>query len=595
MEMWPNNYQTLKSSSGFGVDGGTASTPLYLTGDPTQEPQAVPKQYVDYIVNNIPASKVDTGTLAVARLPAFTGDVTSVAGTGNLTLTNTGVTPGTWQRYVVDTKGRVTAGSNLLVTDVPDLDWSKITTGKPTTLAGYGITNGFAKTGGVLTGYLSDQTYPSQPLHASNKDYVDNWFTGSSSELTGSVVKMATEVTPVGFLRCNGSVVSKTQYSALNQIIGGNLPSPYNTVPGEGSPWVNQYQINSSQSQDLTGWATNTPFTTARSGHKCLVTKNRVYVIGGTGSSGDEKTYTAPINADGTIGAWSEDLSLPGVLRDAVLFTVKDKVYLATGFNDRGVTVGIVYVSDINADGTLAGWSFTTSVSYVRRSAQVLVTKSRVYLIGGILSNGAATSSVVSAPINTDGTLGSWTSGTSLPANRFGVCVVTTKNMVHVIGGHSGVGMVRTVYTAPINADGTLGAWTTGTNIPSDMCNASAVVVRNRVYLLGSGYNNADAVSRVLTAPINSDGTLGTWTTGTSLPGGLFQSSCFITQQRIYMVAGRSVSGDVSVVYSAPFSGGANDYSTYYSTGYAVTDPDNFALPDYSSLETTGLKYYIKY
>lgn len=267
---------------------------------------------------------------------------------------------------------------------------------------------------------------------------------------------------------------------------------------------------------------------------------------------------------------------------------------MMTGYNDSGVTVGISYVSDINADGTLAGWSLATSVSYVRRSAQVLVTKSRVYLIGGILSNGAATSSVASAPINADGTLGSWTSGTPLPANRFGVCVVTTKNMVHVIGGHSGVGMVRTVYTAPIDSDGILGSWTTGTNIPSNTCYASAVVVRNRVYLLGSGYNNADAVSQVLTAPINSDGTLGTWATGTSLPGGLFQSSCFITQQRIYMVAGRSVSGDVSVVYSAPFSGGANDYSTYYSAGYAMTDPDNFKLPDYTSLETADKKYYIK-
>ena len=71
-----------------------------------------------------------------------TGDVT---GSGNdsitLTLTATGVTAGTYPKVTVDAKGRVTGGSLLSATDVPALDWSKITTGKPTTLAGYGITD----------------------------------------------------------------------------------------------------------------------------------------------------------------------------------------------------------------------------------------------------------------------------------------------------------------------------------------------------------------------------------------------------------------------------------------------------------------------
>ena len=46
---------------------------------------------------------------------------------------------------------------------------------------------------------------------------------------------------------------------------------------------------------------------------------------------------------------------------------------------------------------------------------------------------------------------------------------------------------VSTVYTAPINADGTLGTWTTGTSLPSVLCSSQAIVTKNRVYLLG-GY-----------------------------------------------------------------------------------------------------------
>lgn len=52
------------------------------------------------------------------------------------------VTAGTYTKVTVDTYGRVTAGAALAAADIPSLPWSKITSGKPTTLAGYGITDG---------------------------------------------------------------------------------------------------------------------------------------------------------------------------------------------------------------------------------------------------------------------------------------------------------------------------------------------------------------------------------------------------------------------------------------------------------------------
>lgn len=51
------------------------------------------------------------------------------------------VSAGTYPKVTVDTYGRVTAGTTLSASDVPSLDWGKITSGKPTTLAGYGITD----------------------------------------------------------------------------------------------------------------------------------------------------------------------------------------------------------------------------------------------------------------------------------------------------------------------------------------------------------------------------------------------------------------------------------------------------------------------
>ncbi|MGO4366639.1 phage tail-collar fiber domain-containing protein [Pseudomonas sp. PAB10] len=75
---------------------------------------------------------------------AGTGSV-SVDGSADatlaLTLADSGVTAGTYTKLTVNGKGIVTGGGSLSAADIPALDFSKITTGTPTTLEGYGITD----------------------------------------------------------------------------------------------------------------------------------------------------------------------------------------------------------------------------------------------------------------------------------------------------------------------------------------------------------------------------------------------------------------------------------------------------------------------
>lgn len=88
------------------------------------------------------AGNLTAGTLPTARLPAFSGDATSSAGSSALTLatvnSNTGQFGSATQaaQVTLDGKGRVTAATNLTITPA----WSSITS-KPTTLSGYGITD----------------------------------------------------------------------------------------------------------------------------------------------------------------------------------------------------------------------------------------------------------------------------------------------------------------------------------------------------------------------------------------------------------------------------------------------------------------------
>lgn len=101
--------------SKYGFDANSLT--LVNVADPVNPQDASTKNYSSN------ASNLSSGTLNVLRLPALTGDVTSSAGSGALTLANSGVTAGSYFLTTVNAKGLTTGGSN------------------PTTLSGFGITD----------------------------------------------------------------------------------------------------------------------------------------------------------------------------------------------------------------------------------------------------------------------------------------------------------------------------------------------------------------------------------------------------------------------------------------------------------------------
>jgi len=78
------------------------------------------------------------GFLTANQVITVSGDASGTGSTSiALTLANSGVSAGTYTQVTVDAKGRVTTGAN------------------PTTLAGYGITNALANTGGSVSGNIT--------------------------------------------------------------------------------------------------------------------------------------------------------------------------------------------------------------------------------------------------------------------------------------------------------------------------------------------------------------------------------------------------------------------------------------------------------
>jgi hypothetical protein len=379
-------------------------------------------------------------------------------------------------------------------------------------------------------------------------------------------------------LRCNGGLVSKATYSALYAVVGETASaSGANAVEGNGTAWRNQFYTNKTQPAGaFGGWISDNsnplPDTNAMN-FKAVVTKSRVYLIGGQGSdSSGRAVYTAAISAGGIVDIWSKLPNLPFTCNAGLsVVTFNNKVYVIT---TGDYALGI-YSSTIQSDGTLGSWVLeltqggapTSGNMFMR--ASVFITKNRMYICGG--QNGVGPrSSCFYVNINTDGSLSGFTStGISLPA-RYSMCCVTTKNYVYLIGGYDGSSDLTDVYYAPIYDDGSIGVLTLSPyTLTYASRSASAVVTNSTIYIL-----NGTNWSKVQILSLGADGLVTGSTVAPPLPAAGYAVDAFITSSRVYCF------GMSSETQYAPFAGGFNDYSNWNGTITPAGDPVNFKLPD---------------
>ena len=261
----------------------------------------------------------------------------------------------------------------------------------------------------------------------------------------------------------------------------------------------------------------------------------------------------------GGVGAWSTTTSLP-TASNAVAAVASNGYMYTIGGTATGATVNY---APINSDGTLDSWTSTSSLAIPRSYAGAAAYNGRIYVWGGYnTTTAAATASVEYADIHSDGTLGAWQPAASMTTAVCRAATTAYKGYLYALGGSttpssgctsSSTGGTNTVQYAPILADGTIGTWQTTTNIAygtsGQVIAAMAGAAGGYMYVLGGSNNNAGtAYANVQVAPINDDGTLGSWTATTSLAGANYSAGVTLYNGYLYVLSSQ---GNATTAYYA--------------------------------------------
>ncbi len=241
-------------------------------------------------------------------------------------------------------------------------------------------------------------------------------------------------------------------------------------------------------------WATTTALPVALSGLRAAVvpgsssTSAFVVVSGGYNGSGNQSAvYSEALNADGTLsGSW---ISIP----------------------TNPLPIAVAHHGMAEADPTN---------SLVAANARF------VYVIGGQQNATDApggVASVYQASVDpTSGAVGTWTQlPNSLPESLVGPAVTIFNGQIYVVGGLRADGTASPdVFSAPVNADGTVGAWVKQANAyPNGISFATAFGFGGKLYVVdgdtassttpnGQGTSGTNAVNFASA----TRGTVGSWT-----------------------------------------------------------------------------------
>jgi hypothetical protein len=272
-------------------------------------------------------------------------------------------------------------------------------------------------------------------------------------------------------------------------------------------------------------------------------------------------------------GNGSTNFTLPGTVNVTVV---------TSGGTSNAVTVNLV--ATISFNPSQMSWGTTTllpsALTGLRAVAVPSTTSTSAFaIVTGGYSGSGNTTTVWSNTLSNTGTVGgTWQGVSTVPlpvtvahhamaeADPTNSMVALGKAYVYVIGGQTlptDVSGTNAIYMASVDpTSGAVGTWTQLTNpLPQALMGASATVHNGYLYVVGGLNSSGAPVNTAYSAPVNADGTIGTWTTSTnSLPTARAFGAMVVFGGVIYYIDGDP---NASI---PPNDQGVGDKDVYYAS-----------------------------
>jgi hypothetical protein len=331
-----------------------------------------------------------------------------------------------------------------------------------------------------------------------------------------------------------------------------------------GNPWQSQWGFNPSTQSDITDWKQVSSLVYPTSSSALLVTKNHMYILGGFNKNTIANTIQGVSFDDNgdLISNWNIVGYIPEGMHSMGYTVAKNRFYLIGGANHLD-GYSTVYSAHINEDGTLGTFRTEKPLPTERYGFVCFVIKDKLYVVGG--GNGSYIKEIYRTTINNDGTLNEWEILPDFPIYFDCGTPLIIKDKIYIFGTYYEYEESRIYYTT-YDSNGDIGKWTYVGNMPNNVLASAIVCNDNYIFsICGLDINNDQNTNAIYCAPILSDGGIGDWTRISNAPivGNNVKSA--IVGNKIYLIGGYNNGTNLDIVYSATFASGITNYIPYFS------------------------------
>ena len=254
----------------------------------------------------------------------------------------------------------------------------------------------------------------------------------------------------------------------------------------------------------------------------------RLLVVGGATAdnltSMTASAYFGTFTPGSNVITWTAGTPLPIALGAHTLTVLADGRVLVIGGNNGTApvsasylgTVATTYLGTITTGSNTITWAAGTPYPFTIEVGQAaLLSDGRVFVTGGLFGGGALANTYFGSITSGSNTI-SWAAGTNLPtAMRSHTMVLLSTGQVLIVAGVNASGtFLNSTYFGAIS--GNTVTWNSGTNLPTAMVAASAVVMPDNSVILAGGISAYGNETPQAAQELTLSGTTITYTTTTT-------------------------------------------------------------------------------